>query len=108
VSADLGAVANYGSNTVTRLVRHEDWISVGEQINLALGCVKPDSVALTRGHLFVGGATCAESHAWPSGAVDGSVVHIAVFAIDAHGGLTLAATSDPVGVAAFNGVAISE
>jgi hypothetical protein len=33
---------------------------------------------------------------------------VAVFSIDSYGDLTLAATSSPVGVTAFNGVAISE
>ena len=64
---DLGAVANYGSNSVSQLVRYDDFISIGETINLAHGCVKPDSVALTEEHLFVVGTNCAESHAWPSG-----------------------------------------
>jgi hypothetical protein len=73
---DLGAVANYGSNTVSQLVRHDDSISVGGAINLAPECVKPDSVALTRGHLFVVGSNCAESHSWPSGSVDGAVVRL--------------------------------
>ncbi len=73
---DRGAVANYGSNTVSPLVRRDDFISVGRPIILAPGCVKPDSVALTREHLFVVGATCAESHAWPSGNVDGAVVRL--------------------------------
>lgn len=73
---DRGAVANYGSNTVTELVRHDDSVSVGGTIPLAPSCVRPDSVALTREHLFVVGATCAESHAWPSGAVDGAVVRL--------------------------------
>jgi len=36
--------------------------------------VNPDSVALTEEHLFVVGTNCAESHAWPSGNVDGGVV----------------------------------
>jgi hypothetical protein len=79
---NLGAVANYGSNTVSQLVRDEDVISVGQTINLATGCTNPDSVALTEGpwslfiggQLFVAGANCAESHAWPSGGVDGTVV----------------------------------
>jgi hypothetical protein len=71
---DLGAVANYGSNSVSRIVRHRDIISVEGTIGLAPHCVKPDSVALTRGHLFVVGSNCAESHAWPSGYVDGAVV----------------------------------
>jgi len=69
-----GAVANFGSSTVTALVREDDVIQVGQAIKLAQGCVKPDSVALTREHLFVVGATCAESHAWPAGNVDGVVV----------------------------------
>jgi hypothetical protein len=34
--------------------------------------------------------------------------YVAVFAIDPYGGLTLKATSSPIGVPAFNGVAISE
>ena len=66
---DLGAVANYGSNTVSQLVRYDDFISIGRTINLATGCVNPDSVALTEEHLFVVGTNCAESHAWPSGNV---------------------------------------
>lgn len=70
----FGAVANYGSNTVSRLVRDEDSISVGQIIKLAPGCSQPDSVALTQDHLFVVGVNCAESHAWPAGHVDGRVV----------------------------------
>ena len=66
---DLGAVANYGSNTVSQLVRDDDFISIGRTINLAPGCMNPDSVALTRDHLFVVGTNCAESHAWPWGKV---------------------------------------
>jgi hypothetical protein len=73
---DLGAVANYGSNSVTQLVRDDDIITVGRTINLAPGCVNPDSVALTKEHLFVVGTTCVESHAWPSGALDGTVVSL--------------------------------
>lgn len=34
--------------------------------------------------------------------------YVAVFAIDAYGDLTPSATSSPIGVAGFNGVAISE
>jgi len=41
-------------------------------------------------------------------AADGSGGRIAVFAIDAYGDLSLAATSGSIGVAGFNGVAISE
>ena len=72
-SGGLGAVANYGSNTVSQLLREGDNISIGQTINLASGCVKPDSVALAKQHLYVVGATCAESHAWPWGKVDGTV-----------------------------------
>ena len=73
---DLGAVANYGSNSVTRLVRYGNSIWLGGTIHLAADCVKPDSVALTDNHLFVVGATCAESHRWPSGNLDGSIVSL--------------------------------
>ncbi len=71
---NLGAVGNYGSNSVSRIVRRDDYIGIEGTIGLAPGCVKPDSVALTTDHLFVVGANCAESHAWPSGSVDGAVV----------------------------------
>jgi hypothetical protein len=73
---DRGAVANYGSNTVSQLVRYDDFIAVGKTVNLAAKCVKPDSVALNEDHLFVVGTTCAESHAWPSGGLDGTVVSL--------------------------------
>ena len=73
---DLGAVANYGSNSVSQLARYDDFIQIGRTINLAGGCVKPDSVALTEEQLFVVGANCAESHAWPWGNVDGTVVNL--------------------------------
>ena len=73
---DHGAVANFGSNTVTELVREEDNVRVGPTVRQPSGCVKPDSVALTAGHLFIVGATCAESHAWPSGELDAPVVHL--------------------------------
>ena len=52
----------------------DDFIGIEGTIGLAPDCMKPDSVALTEDHLFVVGANCAESHAWPSGSVDGSVV----------------------------------
>ncbi len=71
---DLGAVGNYGSNSVSRIVRRQDLISIEGTIGLAPKCTKPNSVALTRDHLFVVGANCAESHAWPAGNVEGSVV----------------------------------
>ena len=70
----MGAVANFASNTVSQLLRNEYSISVGKIIKLAAGCIQPDSVALTSEHLFVVGANCAESHAWPEGYVDGGVV----------------------------------
>jgi hypothetical protein len=73
---DLGAVANYGSSSVSQLVREGDFIEMRGQIRLAPGCSKPDSVALTRDQLFVVGANCVESHAWPSGIEDGGVVHL--------------------------------
>ena len=77
VRGDLGAVANYGSNSVSELVREGDSFYVRGRIALASGCVKPDSVALTSEQLLVAGATCVESHAWPSGVLDGAVVHLA-------------------------------
>lgn len=71
---NLGAVANFGSNTVTQLIRAGGQVYRGRVIHLAPNCVKPDSVALTRHQLFIVGANCAESHAWPSGMLDGSIV----------------------------------
>ncbi|MGA3372980.1 MAG: hypothetical protein ABSC48_14585 [Terracidiphilus sp.] len=73
---DLGAVANYGSNTVSQLVRYGNSIAIGKTINLAPDCANPDSVALTQEHLFVAGVNCAESHSWPWGFVDGPVVSL--------------------------------
>ena len=70
---DLGAVANYGSNSVSPLVRRNNFIGVEGTMELAPNCKKPDSVALSADHLFVVGANCAESHAWPSGRLDGTV-----------------------------------
>jgi len=71
---ELGVVANYGSNTVTQLVRSHNFIAIGGTIGLASDCMKPDSVALTEERLFVVGANCAESHLWPWGYLDGPVV----------------------------------
>ena len=71
---DLGAVANYGSNSVSQLIRSGDFIAIGKTINLAPDCGKPDSVALTKEHLFVVGTNCAETHAWPAGTLDGTIV----------------------------------
>ncbi len=73
---NLGAVANYGSNTVSQLIREGNAVAIGSTISLADECTKPDSVALTDNHLFVVGANCAESHAWPWGFVDGPVVNL--------------------------------
>ena len=57
-------------------MRYNNSIALGKTISLAPDCVNPDSVALTQEHLFVVGANCAESHAWPSGFVDGPVVSL--------------------------------
>lgn len=73
-SDDLGAVANYGSNSVTQLVRYGDFINIGRSFGLAGGCTSPVSVAIKHDHLFAVGANCVESHAWPSGRIDGSPV----------------------------------
>jgi hypothetical protein len=73
---EFGAVANFGSNSVTQLVRYNDFIGIGKTINLANGCVQPDSVALNKEHLFVVGSNCAESHVWPAGQLDGTVVSL--------------------------------
>lgn len=43
-----------------------------------------------------------------STAADGSGARVAVFSIDRDGDLALAATSNPICIATFNGVAISE
>lgn len=74
---ELGAVANYGSSTVSRLARHGDSVEVERSFKLAAGCQNPDSVALSKNHLYVVGANCAESHAWPSGELEGSLIHLA-------------------------------
>ena len=71
---DLGAVANWGSNSVTQLVRDENSINVGKTIKLGSGCVNPDSVALNNNHLYVVDTVCAESYPWPwGGTADGTV-----------------------------------
>lgn len=64
---DAGAVANFGSNTVTRLKRRDDAISVEGTLKMAPDCVQPDSVALAHDHLYIVGANCAESHTWHEG-----------------------------------------
>jgi hypothetical protein len=70
---DVGVVANFGSNTVSRLERRDDYVTVEGAIRLSSGCTQPVSVALKQDHVFVAGANCAESHGWPSGAADGVV-----------------------------------
>jgi len=72
----FGAVANYGSNTVTQFARYADDIVMTRTIGLARDCVNPDSVALTQDRIFVVGTKCAESHAWPWGYLDGPVVSL--------------------------------
>jgi hypothetical protein len=67
----LGAVANFASNTVTELIRDGNFVRAGGTIKLAPGCVNPVSVAISDRRLYVAGADCAESHAWPSGALEG-------------------------------------
>ena len=71
---NVGAVANFGSNSVTQLWRRGDFIGAGRSIALASDCTGPDSVALTGEELFVVGTNCAESHSWPSGNLEGNVV----------------------------------
>lgn len=75
-AGEFGAVANYGSNSVTQLTRNYNFINVGKTVKLAPGCTNPVSVALADGQLFAVGANCIESHAWPWGGVDGAVVSI--------------------------------
>jgi hypothetical protein len=75
-SGELGAVTNYGSNTVSQLLRIGNSLAVTGEIRLASNCVNPVSTAISGSQLFVVGPTCAESHAWPWGFVDGSVVSL--------------------------------
>jgi hypothetical protein len=70
---DRGAMANFGSNSITASIREEGSVRVAGTVKLANGCMKPDSVALTEEHLFIVGANCAETHAWPLGAVEGVI-----------------------------------
>jgi hypothetical protein len=76
VESNLGAVANYGSNTVSQLVRSGNSVAIGQTISLAPDCVNPDSVALVNERLFVVGSNCAETHAWPAGHLVGPVVNL--------------------------------
>lgn len=71
---NLGAVANFGSNSVTQLFRRGNFVGALRNIPLASDCTGPDSVALARDELYVVGTDCAESHSWPSGHLDASVV----------------------------------
>src|ERR1700743_3026001 len=73
---ELGAVANYGSNTGGELVRRGNGFAVEGTIRLAEDCTGPDSVALTREHLFVVGAKCAESYTWPEARPDGNPIRM--------------------------------
>ncbi len=71
-----GAVVNYGSSNVTRLLRDGGSIRIAGSIALAPNCVQPVSVALKQNQAFVVGANCAESHTWPSGYLDGRTVSL--------------------------------
>ncbi len=73
---DFGVVANFGSNSVSQLVRYDNFIRVGRLLSLGSTCAQPDSVALTDDQLFVVGANCAQSYAWPLGYMDGSPVSL--------------------------------
>ena len=69
-----GAVVNYGSNTLSRIVRDDGSIRIEATIPLASSCLQPVSVAITDRHALVVGSNCVESHSWPSGNADGSTV----------------------------------
>ena len=71
-----GAVVNYGSNNLSRLVRDDGSIRVAGNIPLASNCVQPVSVDLSDRHALVVGANCAESHSWPTGNLEGSPVSL--------------------------------
>jgi hypothetical protein len=73
-SGYFGAVVNFGSNSFTRLVRDGNSIRTAGTVNLAPDCTQPVSVALKGPQALVVGANCAESHSWPFGNLDGSVV----------------------------------
>jgi len=75
-AGNFGAVANYGSNNVSQLIRIGNSIVVGPSVKLAPNCMHPVSVALMAGHLFVVGSNCAESHPWPLGITAGSAVSL--------------------------------
>jgi hypothetical protein len=71
--AGLGAVVNYGSNTVSQLARLGNSVRVERPLTLAPNCTGPVSAALGENHLYVVGANCAESLTWPAGTMDGVV-----------------------------------
>ncbi len=71
---DGGAVVNYGSNTVSKIARHGNSISLDGAISLSKGCVNPLSLALTEDELLIVGTNCAEGHFLTSGALAGKVV----------------------------------
>jgi hypothetical protein len=71
-----GAVVNYGSNTVSRLVRDDGSIRVAGNIVLTSSCVQPVSVDLNEKYALVVGANCAQSYSWPSGNAAGSTVSL--------------------------------
>ena len=75
-AGQFGAVVNYGSNTVSKLIRQGNVVAVSGTVNLASGCIHPLSVALNSSRLFVAGETCAEGHTWPNGAVAGPTVKL--------------------------------
>jgi len=69
----FGAVVNFGSNNLTRLVRDGSAIRTAGTISLAPNCAQPVSVALDHYQAYVLGANCAETHSWPQGSVSGTV-----------------------------------
>jgi hypothetical protein len=69
-----GAVVNYGSNTLSRMVRDDGSIRIEATIPLSSNCVQPVSIAITDRHALVVGSNCVESHSWPSGNADGITV----------------------------------
>jgi hypothetical protein len=75
-SGVFGAVTNYGSNNVTRLLRIGNTIAAAGNVELATNCVKPVSAAIADNQLFVAGSNCAESHSWPAGFLDGSAISL--------------------------------
>lgn len=71
-----GAVVNYGSNTISRLVRDDGSIRLAGHFQLTSNCVQPVSVALNETHALVVGANCAQSYSWPYGNADGRTVSL--------------------------------